>query len=200
MKKIRNFHLSRDKLLQFKFVDKLQRLYFIWGTLVVLFASVGCSQNNNPLQINPGSSPTDSISNLPKESAIPAGLQKFSLPQLVEGVLQERTYLVRFPLKPSRSNYPIVFYFHGGRGTASKLFRNLGEVHRLIDDNQFIGIFPQGFRKSWNLSLEPSKADDVAWVTEIFEEISKLRFVDSSSAYAVGISNGAGLVLSLIHI
>ena len=197
MKKIRNFHLSRDRLLQFKFVSKLQRSYFIWATLVILFASVGCLQNNNPLQINPGSSPTVSISNFPIESGIPVGLQKFSLPQLVEGVLQERTYLVRFPLKPSRSNYPIVFYFHGGRGTASKLLRNLGEVHRLIDDNQFIGIFPQGFKKSWNLGLEPSKADDVAWVIEIFEEISKLRFVDSSSVYAVGISNGAGLVNKL---
>ena len=196
-KKIRNFQLSRDKILQSKFVEKLQRLCFFWGTFVILFASVGCSQNKYPLQINPGSSPTDSISNLPKDSAILPGLQKFSLPQLVEGVLQERTYLVRFPLKPSSSNYPIVFYFHGGRGTAFKFFRNLGEVHRLIDDNQFIGIFPQGFRKSWNLSLEPSKADDVAWVTEIFEEISKLRFVDSSSVYAVGISNGAGLVNKL---
>ena len=113
MNKIRNFQLNRDKLLQSKFDDKLQRLCFFWGTFVILFASVGCSQDNYPLQINPGPSPTDSISNLPKESAIPAGLQKFSLPQLVEGVLQERTYLVRFPIKPSRSNYPIVFYFHG---------------------------------------------------------------------------------------
>ena len=111
--------------------------------------------------------------------------------------MQERTYLGRFPLKPSRSNYPIVFYFHGGRGTASKLFRNLGEVRRLIDYNQFVGIFLQDFKKSWNLSLELSKADDVAWITEIFEEISQLRFVDSSSVYAVDISNGAGLVNKL---
>ena len=51
------------------------------------------SQNKYPLQINPGSSQTDSISNLPKESAIPAGLKKFfSLPQLVEGSLVE-TYI-----------------------------------------------------------------------------------------------------------
>ena len=106
MNKIRNFQLNRDKLLQSKFVDKLQRLCFFWSTIVILFASVGCSQNKYPLQINPGPSPTDSISNLPKDSAIPPGLQKFSLPQLVEGGLQERTYLVRFPLKPSRSNYP----------------------------------------------------------------------------------------------
>ncbi|HBM52782.1 MAG TPA: hypothetical protein DDZ97_06780, partial [Deltaproteobacteria bacterium] len=93
VKKIRNFQLSRDKILQSKFVDKLQRSCFFWGTFVILFASAGCSQNKYPLQINPGSSPTDSISNLPKDSAIPPGLQKFSLPQLVEGGLQERTYL-----------------------------------------------------------------------------------------------------------
>ena len=194
---MRHFQLPKDKILQLKFVGKLLGLCFFLGTFFILFSFVGCSQNNYPLQINHSSPPTDSISNFPEESEILTGLQKFSLPQLVDGVLRERKYLVRFPIKPSRINYPIVFYFHGGRGTASKLFQNLGEVHRLIDDNQFIGIFPQGFKKSWNLSLEPSKADDVVWVTEIFEEISKLRFVDSSSVYAVGISNGAGLVNKL---
>ena len=87
VKKIRNFQLNGDKIFMSKFVYKLQRLCFFWGTFVILFASVGCSQNNKPLHINPGSSPTDSISNLSKESAIPAGLKKFSLPQLVEGGL-----------------------------------------------------------------------------------------------------------------
>ena len=197
MKKLRNNQLLKVKILQLKIFDISMRLSFFSSVFIVLFVLHGCSQNNYPLQIKRNSTQTDSTSNLPKESGIPTGLKKFSLPQLVEGVLQKREYLVRFPLKPSRLNYPIIFYFHGGKGTASGLFKNLREVHRLIDDNQFIGVFPQGFKKSWNLSLEPSKADDVVWVREIFEEISKLGFVDSSSVYAVGISNGAGLVNKL---
>ena len=44
---------------------------------------------------------------------------------------------------------------------------------------------------------EASKADDVAWVGEIIKTISEKSFVDSSSVYAVGISNGAGMVNKL---
>ena len=45
--------------------------------------------------------------------------------------------------------------------------------------------------------MEASKADDVAWVGEIIKTISEKSFVDSSSVYAVGISNGAGMVNKL---
>jgi poly(3-hydroxybutyrate) depolymerase len=164
---------------------------------MIFFALVSCSHSNYPLQKNSHSTLGDPISDLSEKTGIPSGLHKFSLPQMVEGTLQQREYLVRFPLKPSRSSYPIIFYFHGKGGTASRFFKNLREVHKLIDNNQFIGIFPQGLKNSWNLNSEPSKADDVSWVKEVLEEISKLSFVKSSSAYAVGISNGAGLVNKL---
>ena len=127
----------------------------------------------------------------------PSGLQKSYLPQTVEGSTQQREYLVRYPSQPNQSNYPLVFYFHGNGDTAEDFYKSLHEVHELIDNNQFIGIFPQGLEKSWNLGAEASKADDVAWVLRIIDEISEIRFVDSSSVYAVGISNGAGMVNKL---
>ena len=127
----------------------------------------------------------------------PSGLQKSYLPQTVEGSSQQREYLVRYPSQPNQSNYPLVFYFHGNGDTAEDFYKSLHEVHELIDNNQFIGIFPQGLEKSWNLGAEASKADDVAWVLGIIDEISEISFVDSSSAYAVGISNGAGVVNQL---
>ena len=180
------------KILRLKYYNKLLILY-----IITLFSSIGCSQGQFPLQTNDDSFLTKQTSNTPENSKIPVGLQKFSLPQMVEGILRKREYFVRFPLKPNRLNYPIVFYFHGKGSTAYRFFKSLREVQKLIDNNHFIGIFPQGYKKSWNLNHEPSKADDSAWVKEILEEISKLGFVDSSSVYAVGISNGAGFVNKL---
>ena len=45
--------------------------------------------------------------------------------------------------------------------------------------------------------MEASQADDVAWVEGIIDAISEKRFVDLSSVYAVGMSNGAGMVNKL---
>ena len=45
--------------------------------------------------------------------------------------------------------------------------------------------------------MEASQADDVAWVEGIIDAISEKSFVDLSSVYAVGISNGAGMVNKL---
>ena len=156
---------------------------------------VGCSstspssdENDNSSLVNPNSS---EISNFP------SGLQKYYLDQMVEGSIQQLEYFVRYPSQPNKSNYPIVFYFHGNGGTAENFYYNLSEVHELIDNNNFVGIFPQGLEESWNLGEEASKADDVAWVGEIIKTISEKSFVDSSSVYAVGISNGAGMVNKL---
>ena len=156
---------------------------------------VGCSstspssdENDNSSLVNPNSS---EISNFP------SGLQKYYLDQMVEGSIQQREYFVRYPSQPNKSNYPIVFYFHENGGTAENFYYNLSEVHELIDNNNFVGIFPQGLEESWNLGEEASKADDVAWVGEIIKTISEKSFVDSSSVYAVGISNGAGMVNKL---
>ena len=70
-------------------------------------------------------------------------------------------------------------------------------MHELIDNNEFIGIFPQGLEKSWNLGVEASQADDVVWVEYIVTAILEKSFVDLSSVYAVGMSNGAGMVNKL---
>ena len=167
----------------------------LFKLLVISMILVGCSstspssdENDNSSLVNPNSS---EISNFP------SGLQKYYLDQMVEGSIQQREYFVRYPSQPNKSNYPIVFYFHGNGGTAENFYYNLSEVHELIDNNNFVGIFPQGLEESWNLGEEASKADDVAWVGEIIKTISEKSFVDSSSAYAVGISNGSGMVNKL---
>ena len=164
------------------------------GVLLITSILAGCS-------IDSSSDKNDNSTIVNQNSLVipnfPIGLQKYYLDQIVEGSTEKREYFIRYPSQPNQSNYPIVFYFHGNGGTAESFYSNLSEVHELIDNNEFIGIFPQGLEESWNLGVEASKADDVAWVEGIIEAISEESFVDLSSVYAVGISNGAGMVNKL---
>ena len=71
-------------------------------------------------------------------------------------------------------NYPVVFAFHGRGGT------NISWVNKLksfTDNGEFIGIYPQGYLKSWNLGTEPSKADDVTFVNSIIEELKEYKYL-----------------------
>ena len=111
----------------------------------------------------------------------PIGLQKYYLAQIVVGSTEKREYFIRYPSQYNQSNYPIVFYFHENGGTAESFYSNLSEVHELIDNNEFIAIFPQGLEKSWNLGVEASQADDVAWVEGIFDAISEALVLCSLS-------------------
>ena len=63
----------------------------------------------------------------------------------------------------------------------------------LIDEGSFIGVFPDGFQKRWNVNNETS-ADDVAFITEIFDVLSEHTVFDLRYSFAVGVSNGAGIV------
>ena len=168
--------------------------FFILKILLIISILTGCSISSSSDKNDNSTVDNSSQSGINK---LPSGLQRSYLPQTVEGAIRQREYFIRYPLQLNQTNYPLVFYFHGNGGTAEDFYNKLSEVHELIDNNHFIGIFPQGLEKSWNLGAEASKADDVAWVGEIIEAISKKSFVNPSFVYAVGISNGASMVNKL---
>ena len=115
--------------------------------------------------------------------------------QTVEGVNVQRSVIIQTPENIDLSvNYPIVFAFHGRGGT------NISWVNKLknfTDSGDFIGIYPQGYLKSWNLGTEESKADDVAFVTLIVNELKDYNNLDMNKMYAIGSSNGSGMVNKL---
>ena len=39
------------------------------------------------------------------------------------------------------------------------------------DNGEFVGIYPQGIQRSWNLGSEASRADDVQFINLIIEEL-----------------------------
>ena len=118
--------------------------------------------------------------------------------QTIDGVNVQRPVIIQTSENIDLNiNYPVVFALHGRGGT------NTGWVNKLkqfTDKGEFIGIYPQGYLKSWNLGTEPSKADDVAFVNLIIDELKNYKNLDMNRVYAIGTSNGSGMVNKLgIH-
>ncbi len=118
--------------------------------------------------------------------------------QTVEGVNVQRPVIIQTPENIDLdTNYPVVFAFHGRGGTNTSW---VNKLKNFTDSGDFIGIYPQGYLKSWNLGTEESKADDVAFVTLIVNELKQYNNLDMNKMYAIGSSNGSGMVNKLgIH-
>jgi len=111
--------------------------------------------------------------------------------QIINGQPVNRSFYVHYPEVITKEKYPVVFFFHGAGGTGESWF-NRQQVSNLIDDEKFIGIFPDGYSNRWNVSGE-TDVDDVEFVGLIINSLDDSLF-DLEKIYGVGTSNGAGLV------
>jgi poly(3-hydroxybutyrate) depolymerase len=111
--------------------------------------------------------------------------------QIINGQPVNRSFYVHYPEVITKEKYPVVFFFHGAGGTGESWF-NRQQVSNLIDDEKFIGIFPDGYSGRWNVSGE-TDVDDVEFVGLIINSLDNSLF-DLEKVYGVGTSNGAGLV------
>jgi poly(3-hydroxybutyrate) depolymerase len=133
--------------------------------------------------------------NPPTKQSLPAGVTRFFISQKIEGKIVHREVLIQTPPKIERTaRYPVLFAFHGNGGLNRHFLR---QMQPLVDQGEFIGVYPQGYRRSWNLGKEASTADDVAFVTEIIEKISDYEQIDTETLFAMGVSNGAALAHTL---
>lgn len=115
--------------------------------------------------------------------------------QQIDGQMVSRSVIVQAPsVFDAATKYPLVFAFHGGGGNNNHWVNTLKQF---TDSGAFIGIYPQGHLNFWNLGPEPSTADDVAFVNIIVETLLTYTNVDSEKIFAIGASNGAGMVNTL---
>ena len=115
--------------------------------------------------------------------------------QNVIGVLELRPVIIQTELNiNSNKLYPVVFGLHGNGGTNTGF---LNRLKRFTDDGEFVGIYPQGIQRSWNLGSEASRADDVEFINLIMEELKKYRNLDMNKVYVIGNSNGSGMANKL---
>ena len=88
-------------------------------------------------------------------------------------------------------SYPIVIALHG-RGGSNKNWVQL--LSKFTNSGEFIGVYPQGHLNSWNLGQEPSNADDIAFISNVIDTLISYSNVDENKLFAVGNSNGSGMV------
>lgn len=123
---------------------------------------------------------------------------RMTLPQTVEGKVEERGFLIHTPARPRvQGGLPVVFAFHGIGSPADMWVDLFGP---LVGNSEFIGVYPEGLFESWNCGIEPSKADEAAFVGAVLSTFSRAvpdGQVDHTRIFAVGYSNGAALVQRL---
>ena len=88
-------------------------------------------------------------------------------------------------------SYPIVIALHGRGGSNNNWVQPLS---KFTNSGEFIGVYPQGHLNSWNLGQEPSTADDIAFISNIIDTLLSYSNVDENKIFAMGNSNGSGMV------
>lgn len=100
-----------------------------------------------------------------------------------------RTALVHLPdgLDP-RAPAPIVFGFHGA-GQETTVYARQSQLPELADRERFVAVFPIGDGAVWDTAGER----DVAFVTELLDELERSPCIDRGRVFATGLSNGGGM-------
>ena len=105
----------------------------------------------------------------------------------------DRTAVVSQP-KHTKGKLPIVIFFHGAGGNAVGAMR---QWESLTYDH--VVISAQGYRKTWNIYGEPSKAPDVEFFQRLLKEVEKqVPTADLKDVSLIGFSNGSGFIHRLL--
>ncbi|MGB4737721.1 MAG: DUF1592 domain-containing protein [Fuerstiella sp.] len=109
----------------------------------------------------------------------------------------ERPYHVRVPdAQDKQRKLPVLVFLHGNGGNAPEAMRGFIRGRGKIA-SRYILVFPQGYRESWNIVSERSKADDLRFIESIVLKLATFENVDPSNFTIMGASNGAALVNQL---
>ena len=112
--------------------------------------------------------------------------------QQIDGNMISRPVIIKTCAKiDNLKSYPIVIALHG-RGGSNKNW--VQPLSKFTNSGEFIGVYPQGHLNSWNLGQEPSNADDIAFISNVIDTLLSYSNVDENKIFAVGNSNGSGMV------
>ena len=109
-----------------------------------------------------------------------------------------RTYDVHLPASyDGTSDFPLLLTFHGGGGRGGGM-PILTHLNRIADREEFIVVYPDGYRRSWadgrgKNAAELAGVDDVGFISALIDELAGELEVVLSQVYAAGISNGGFL-------
>lgn len=119
-----------------------------------------------------------------------------SAQQLVSGQ-RPRTYRLFVPAGyDGRQRLPLVLDLHGSGGNAAGQARNSG-LETLGATERFIVATLEADGGRWNVPVQSTRADDVAYVSDVISDVAKRVCTDETRVYATGFSGG-GRMTSLL--
>ena len=95
---------------------------------------------------------------------------------------------------------PAVLVLHGARGSGASIRRETN-FDSWADRYGVVAIYPNGI-SGWNdgrnsRDVIKSEADDVSYLLGLITDLSNNGLIDPSAVYAIGMSNGGGMVMRL---
>ena len=116
--------------------------------------------------------------------------------QLVSGGRQRTYRLFVPPGHDGRRRLPLVLDLHGSGGNAAGQARTSGfEAVAAAEGFLVATLDADGGR--WNVPVQPGRADDVAYVSDVIDHVAARACTDQSRVYATGFSGG-GRMTSLL--
>lgn len=92
---------------------------------------------------------------------------------------------------------PMLIFFHGGSDNPAEA-AEMTKLHELGEKESFITVYPWGGNRcGWNMHLDPSEPDDVAFTLHLIDYMAANYPVDTSRVYLSGFSNGAGFAMAV---
>jgi polyhydroxybutyrate depolymerase len=120
---------------------------------------------------------------------------------------EERTALVYMPKKTLSEKSPLVFVWHGHRGSSEKFLKKCS-VHKFWPEA--IVVYPQGLNTrtpydrngkhtGWQHSIGDSSDRDVAFFDAMYNHFSELNLIDLKRVHSAGSSNGGAFTYVLLQ-
>jgi poly(3-hydroxybutyrate) depolymerase len=136
--------------------------------------------------------PTPSGVTPTRSSELVAGTTEFTITQIIDSERVKRRVLIHAPpsIDPS-AEYPVVISFHGRGGNPDSWKPRL---RSLIENGDFIGVYPEGYKKLWSLESNPILNYELEFVDEIIKKLDAYPQLSKHERYGLGTSNGAGIV------
>ena len=159
----------------------MKNLFFLFSTLSLIHCSSGKDTiiGSNPITEN--------------KNIVKGIIQSFEIKQTwsqnPDGY--QRSVFFKYP-ENDNNNIPILILLHGNGGNAKEIINEYDHI-----DNHLI-VSPQGYKKSWNIGRETSKAPDVEFINEVIERLKTFKNIDIQDISIIGYSNGSALVNQLL--
>ena len=123
------------------------------------------------------------------------GIQEFSINQTVDGVEIQRRVIVHAPADlVAGGQYPAVLAFHGNGGRPDGF---VGQMRQWVEQGRFVGVYPEGYQRSWNLGQERSHADEIDFIDQVMLRLNQYPHLRDTRRLGFGSSNGAGMIHEL---